>query len=401
MRIAIPMPAPVPVPPAAPAGLDRAALAQVAAIAAGTPWQALDALVAEHGRAAPAGPAGFVATAVVPPQPPPALPAGAAAAVSAVLQGTAAALPSLGRVPAAATGPVAAALAASPLPALALRAAGGDRLTLSPALATTAAAPLPAAGRGPVGDVLGRLLTGLTGEGQGQVTVTVLGSAQLPSPPLPTTRGPQDLLQLLVRAVAVGSDRQAVDLTLGLHLLRQASAAVSVDARVLDAVRAALEQLASREIDLELPVSSSALAGQSVRFQAQFDPAALWPMQSFLLSGLLIFGRARPVIDDAPVDDVDDADGQPAAHDDDAREDRDSSSQQQPMAEAESADLPTPLPADGGAPFISASRWLELELRHWRVQVQRWMALPVDAPRNSKAGSGRVSAAGLGAATTP
>ena len=36
------------------------------------------------------------------------------------------------------------------------------------------------------------------------------------------------------------------------------------------------------------------------------------------------------------------------------------------------------LPEDGGPPIISASHWLELELRHWRSQLRLWMALPAE-----------------------
>lgn len=387
MRIAIPMPVTGPptgaaLPATVQTPLDRAALAQVASLAAGAPWRALDLLMAERSVAAPASPItnpGMTA----PPAASMVLPPGTAAALGAVLNGSRGALPTLGTLPAATPAPVAAALAASPLPALALQAAGRDRLTLSPALALAATAEPAAASRGPVGDVLSRMLNALTGDRQGQLTVTAFGTAASAAPTAPSAppaRAPQDLLQLLVRGIAVGSDRQAVELTLGLQLLRQAPAAVIVDAGVLEAVRAALEQLASREIDLDLPGSAQALAGQSARFQAQFDPAALWPMQSFLLSGLLIFGRVRPVIDEAAVDESEDA-GDPEA-DTEPREDADDREAEPPRSsasEAETPDLPTPLAADGGAPFISASRWLELELRHWRVQVQRWMALPVEA----------------------
>jgi hypothetical protein len=39
-------------------------------------------------------------------------------------------------------------------------------------------------------------------------------------------------------------------------------------------------------------------------------------------------------------------------------------------------DEPSPLAEDGGPPFISGRRWLELELRHLRLQMRNWMGLP-------------------------
>lgn len=386
MRIEIPMPSVASAASLPPAGLrlDRAAIAQIAALAAATPWTALDALVADRA-ATPGSPVPVGG----PQSPPP------AAAIPAALAAAAA-----GAVPATLPGPVPAALVgagstlpSAPLPpglptvaAGALPVAGPDRLTLSALAAAPRLGAVPA-GAGPVGDFVGRVLQALTGDAAGTVTLTAFGTPPAATPATvasPASRLPQDLLQLLLRGSLAGADGQQVELTVGLSVTRQAPAGVLVDAAVLEAVRGALEQLASREVDLDFPGNAASLAGQSLRFQASFDPLALWPMQSFLLSGLLIFGRARPLADDELAADEagDDEPVEAKPIDDDPERDARQSPDTPPKKKARRPrpvpDTPTPLPADGGLPIISASHWLELELRHWRVQVRRWMALPVE-----------------------
>jgi hypothetical protein len=394
MRIAIPQ-LPSPTPPA-PVRLDRAAIAQVAAVAAAMPWTALDALVADRAASGRAGASPVPGPIPVPvpvqgPLPSGSLPLSTGAAQRAgLVPGLGAPLPA-GASPTPVSGlPIAVASAAPvPLPALAglpsmamSLAAGPDRLSLSTVAATPRLAMAPGT-QGSTGDWLRGVLAALTGD-DGAVS---LGSFGLPpgrEPSVvaaPGSRNPQDLLQLLLRGTAVGSDQRAVEVTLGLTVQRQAQAGVLLDAALLDAVHGALEQLASREVDLDFPGAVASLAGQSLRFQASFDPLALWPMQSFLLSGLLIFGRARPLAEDELEvgDGEDETETEPQPVDDGAeREARQSPDQppKKPKRRRAALDAPTPLPADGGAPIISAGHWLELELRHWRVQVRRWMALP-------------------------
>lgn len=257
---------------------------------------------------------------------------------------------------------------------------GGDRLTLSPAMAAARPDQAPLAGK-PAGEFMLDLLSALSGEPRSQLQQFTSGE---PATALPgaiaslATKGPNELLQLLVRGSVRGEDAKQVDLTLGLSVQRQPGAA-TVDAAVLDAVRAALEQLARSEIELDYPGSAAALAGHSARFQAALEPQGLWPLQSFLLSGLLILGRARDA--DSAVGGLDDDDDEAEA-DDAASDERDADAQAReapPRARRRKpalAEVPTPLAADGGPPIISANRWLELELRHWRSQLRLWMALP-------------------------
>lgn len=391
MRIAANPPAPPPalalklptaalaaaVRPAAP--LDQAALLQVAAIAAGTPWTALDHLVA-----AERGGSGLVPGATVPV--PSALPAAVREAVQTLLTpSTAAPLPAVNRLagPAAPTAPAA-------IPALLVNAAATqavaaarDRLSLSPLTATLRADPAAPKAQPSIEFTL-KLLAGLTGEPTSRLQLLAFGAPGMADSPVAAliAKGPGELLQLLVRGTVHSADAKQVEVTLGLSVQRQAGP-VLLDAVALDSIRATLEQLAQMQIDLDYPGAAAGLAGHSARFQAVLDPVGLWPMQSFILSGLLILGQARdaPEVDDVGEADDTEPDAQAAGEDGDGRDPERDATAQAPRAMAETtADTPPASldPADGGLPIISASHWLELELRHWRVQLRRWMALQAD-----------------------
>jgi len=177
-----------------------------------------------------------------------------------------------------------------------------------------------------------------------------------------------------VRGSVHSADAQLIDLTLGLSVQRQAGAPV-IDRAVLALIQTSLEELARSEIKLDYPGTAAALAGHSARFQAVLDPLALWPMQSFLLSGLLILGPAR---EQGDVDEISEEGAAESNQDQREPEDQADDAKKQPLQskEALSPTELTPLPGDGGLPIISASHWLELELRHWRSQLRLWMALP-------------------------
>ena len=359
------------------AGLDQAALLQVAAIAAGTPWTALDHLVAaERGGSGPAP--GTTVPA------PPALPAAVRDAVQMLLTpGTSATTAAAVNLLAGPTAP----LAPGAIPALRVQAAamqatavGGDRLTLSPLTATLRTEPAALKGQPSVEFTL-KLLAGLTGEPPGRLQLLAFGAPGMADSPVSAlmAKAPGELLQLLVRGTVHSADAKQVEVTLGLSVQRQAGP-MRLDAAALDTIRATLEQLAQMQIDLDYPGAAAALAGHSARFQAVLDPVGLWPMQSFLLSGLLILGQAR---DKTALDEIDAADdtapdAQATGEDDDGRDPERDAPAEAPRGLAETtADTPPASldPADGGLPIISASHWLELELRHWRVQLRRWMAL--------------------------
>lgn len=364
-------------PPAAPlpaglrtASVDPAVVLQAAAVVAATPWTALDHLAADR------APMSVPSSPVVPPAVPPLSPvAPAAAAVAALLAPVSSATGALPVVPGAAgptAGWTAGWVAARP---------AADRLTLSPA--TVALPPDPAAAGRPAAALMLDLLGGLTGEPASRLHLLAAGGPDLAAATAtvtPAARGPGEWLQVLVRGIVHGLDERQVDVTLGLSLQRQ-TGPVPVDATRLELIRATLEQLAQATVDLDYPGSAAALAGHSLRFQAVLDPAGLWPMQSFLLSGLLILGPAREAA--APTDTPDAAEAcdadDTAGGDDQAPADDEAAEPEDPAHGDEPPALPaaSELSADGGPPLISARQWLDLELRHWRRQLRSWMQLPM------------------------
>lgn len=333
------------------AAADRATLIQVAALAARMPWTVLDSLVA------------------VPALPPPQIPL------------TIASIPSL-LIEAASSGaarlqPPPSLLAATTAPELLAATKLGDRLSLSPAIVALHNDPvLPKAN--PTVEFTLNLLAGLTGEPRSRLLL--VPDTRMASDPTAiaslAAKGPNELLQLLVRGSVQGADARLIDLTLGLSLQRQAGAPV-IDRAVLALIQTRLETLARTEIKLDYPDASTALAGHSVRFQAVLDPLALWPMQSFLLSGLLILGPAREQDD---VDEIGEKGATESNQDQREPEEQADEAQEHPLQskEAQPPTELTPLPGDGGLPIISANHWLALELRHWRSQLRLWMALPAE-----------------------
>lgn len=355
-----------------PAAADPALLLQVAAIASATPWTALDHLVvADRAPAAIAGVPGPGSSPVVP---------GEAPQVPATVVTMAA----HGR-PGGSSALIAAAPAAVAASTVAARAAtiARDRLTLSPATAALRGDPQAASGR-PGAAFMLDLLAGLTGEAPECLQLLAFGAPGEVDDAVagPALRGPGEWLQLLVRGTVHGTDARQLDVTLGLSVQRQ-SGATLLDGVALESLRASLEQLARSPAELDYPGPAAALAGHSARFQAVLDPAGLWPMQSFILSGLLILGGARED-DELPDDGGDDEDLDPGPQD----EGRDGeAAARTPLPPPKrrrakpAAALPASLlPADGGPPIITASHWLSLELRHWRTQLRQWMQLPALAP---------------------
>ncbi len=349
---------------------DRSILLRAAALAASSPWPGLGNASGDDGPGNTPAPLPLLAVAPLPA-------VGLPAAPPAVLSSTTSLLASLqdASLPAAKGLPM-------PIPAAmsgALTAAFADRLSLSPATASLRTGSATQASDKPAVELTLNLLSALTGEPRSRLQLLAFGT---PTPGNPdavaglAAKGANELLQLLVRGTVHGADGKQLDLTLGMSLQRQAAASV-LDASMLDAIRSTLEQLARSEIKLDYPGASAALAGHSARFQAVLDPLGLWPMQSFLLSGLLILGQAWDGDEVAELDEEEDA---APSRDTDTDEQDPTSEQQQPKREAQALalDEPTPLPADGGLPIISANRWLELELRHWRSQLRLWMALPAE-----------------------
>ncbi|WP_293397711.1 hypothetical protein [Nevskia sp.] len=329
---------------------DRSTLIQVAALAAGMPWTVLDGLVAvPDAHAVPPPPAAALLVASTPPSLVAASPSPASG------QSQAPAQPSI---------------VATTLKLV-------DRLSLSPATVALRSDPVLPKGSPTVEFTL-NLLAGLTGEPRSRLLL--VPDTRTPGDPAAiaslASKGPNEPLQLLVRGSVHGADARLIDLTLGLSVQRQAGAPV-IDRAVLALIQASLEELARSEIKLDYPGAAAALAGHSARFQAVLDPLALWPMQSFLLSGLLILGPAR---EQDEVDEISEEGAAASNHDQREPEEPSDEAKERSLQpkEAQPPTELTPLPADGGPPIISASHWLELELRHWRSQLRMWMALPAE-----------------------
>ncbi len=346
--------------------LDQATLLQVAAIAASTPWSALDQLVSADRSPLPVQVREALLTAI--------------SSLPNVVTS-----PSTNPQPLVAgpgSVPVPAVLAAVAADAAALAATiSRDRLSLSPTVAALRTDPAALQGR-PTAEFMLNLLVGLTGEPPDRLQLLAFGA---PGPSDNTVaslaaKGPGELLQLLVRGTVHSADAKLIEVTLGLSVQRQPGSAL-LDGTVLDSIRATVEALAQMQIDLDYPGAAAGLAGHSARFQAVLDPLGLWPMQSFVLSGLLILGRARDD-DEDPIDDLDDQQSPPDRADEQDMQEQGKEPPPRPKRKkAKALAEPTPLPADGGLPIISGSHWLELELQHWRTQLRQWMTLPVLASR--------------------
>lgn len=264
-----------------------------------------------------------------------------------------------------------------PLPGLgaAAPAAGHERLSLSAPLAAQRG-DLAAFVQTPVGRLLVEILEALSGEPRARLQLFTAGQdggTRTALSAIPAARLQDEVLQLLVQGRIRGADGRQVDLSLGLSLQRQPGAA-GPDAGVQSAVRAAIDQLAQTPLDLDYPGDVAALAGQRLPVHGLLDPQGIWPLQTYLLSGLLVLGRARVP---EPADEVEET------------EDEDSPETRDEAADADARDLPAPKPRkarkpapeplqpdDGGPPIISGRRWLELELQHLQSQLRLWMGLP-------------------------
>lgn len=265
--------------------------------------------------------------------------------------------------------------------------ASRERLSLSAPLAAQRA-DLAAFVQTPVGRLLVEVLEALSGEPRTQLQLFSAaaqdGGARTALSAIPAARTQDEVLQLLVQGRLRGADGKLVDLNLGLSLQRQPGAAAP-DASVQSAVRAAIDQLAQTPLDLDYPGDIAALAGQRVPIQGLLDPQGIWPLQTYLLSGLLVLGRARMP---EPADEVDETEDETGT-DEDSRhasqhEDSDAEAREQPAPKSRKARKPAaePLqPDDGGPPIISGRRWLELELQHLQSQLRLWMGLPPLPPQ--------------------
>lgn len=243
-----------------------------------------------------------------------------------------------------------------------------DRVSLSAAAGASIAAK-PAQVSQPPGQLLLNVLEAVTGEPASQLQMLEFRAPSAPA--TSATYSPQllsdssrDVLQLLSQGAIRTMDGKMVPFDFALTAHRGGSPA----AAVLTSLVLNMPPPQGRAL-LDYPGPAADLAGQVLNFQAVLDPRALWPLQSFLLSGLLTLRRAR---DEEPEDELyrlaewsDDADQ------DEQGEPRKRKRQARPVPEDEIS----PLPEDGGPPIISGRRWLELEMRHLRVQMRQWMGL--------------------------
>lgn len=185
-----------------------------------------------------------------------------------------------------------------------------------------------------------------------------------------TSYGPQlatakvsDSLNLLLQGVVRTADGQQLPFGLTAAVARGA-----IDTAHLPTLMALLSQ---QDLMVDYPGVARDLAGQALHFQLALDPRNLWPLQSFLFSGSLTLGNAKPTPHDEEEwqwvweEDEDPHDGLPR--------------QRRRKLKPKPHDPVNEMPDDGGPPLISGGRWLELELRHLRQELRIWMGLPEPA----------------------
>jgi hypothetical protein len=241
-----------------------------------------------------------------------------------------------------------------------------DRVSLSQAT-VSAQADLSALSLKPSGQFVLDLIETLTGEPRSQLQWLGAGFPGTEVPDYTARAGPE-ALQVLVQGSVRSHDQQLINLMLRLTVTKLPGMPGSDPA-----IQEAVQQWAQNRILLEYPGNAADLAGYRLNFQAALDPRGMWPIQSFMMSGMLSLSIAAE--EDAedewlfPEWEADNADDVPPKR---------HSKKPRPKAEDELS----PLPADGGPPIISARRWLELELRYLRTQVRLWMGLPASYAYN-------------------
>ena len=242
-----------------------------------------------------------------------------------------------------------------------------DHVTLSP----TAAAVLtdmPALASKPSAQFLMHVLGAITGEPESQLQLLNLKAPPLLGAsasygPLATGDKRADMLSLFAQGAIRSLDQKVIPF--GLSVMASRSSGIAEAG--LPSLQAA-QLLAHSKIELDYPGPAADLAGHSLNFQASLDPRALWPMQSFLMSGALTLGRAREK-------DLEDELFDALAEEEESETDQQSPRERKKKSKMLVPDKPTPLAEDGGPPIITSRRWLELELRHLRLQMRNWMGL--------------------------
>lgn len=261
-------------------------------------------------------------------------------------------------------------------PTVPLAPASPDRLSLS-AAALGLRPVLEEPARTAVGQFAAELLESLTGEPRSSLQFldpglrSALGADYVAL----AAKGADAALRLLVQGSVRSEDDQALDLSLRLTVQPQAGAELP-DLATRVAIRDALDQLAQARPLLDFPGPAAKLAGQSLQFEAAFDPRQNWTLPGFYLSGMLLIGLAR---NPEPWERIDEDDGPVADDEPSPQAESESAEQDAPAPRRRRKKKPRPeqpTPDDGGPPIISASHWLELELHHWRTQLRLWMSLP-------------------------
>ena len=246
-----------------------------------------------------------------------------------------------------------------------------DRLTLSRTAAAMLTEVPDRAGK-PDGRFLLRLLEVLTGEPPDRLQLLELRDS--PGSGIDETYGPQsgtskpaESLHLLTQGTIHSADQKAIPFRFSLTAVRSALTGSVGTLEILDSL-----SIMKASVLLEYPGLASELAGNSLNFHAELSPQALWPLHSFLLSGLLSLGSASEA-------DLDDGPGTVTPNEEDQAAGEESPPHKKKQAKLRIEDEVSALPEDGGPPVISGRRWLELELRHLRAQVRSWMGLELAA----------------------
>jgi hypothetical protein len=242
-----------------------------------------------------------------------------------------------------------------------------DHVTLSPT-ATAVLTETPTLASKPSAQFLMHVLEAITGEPESQLQWLSLKAP--PAPGVTTSYGPLqvsdksvDMLSLFTQGTIRSLDQKMIPF--GFSVTASRSNGVAETAMTNPQ---ASQWLAQSKIVLDYPGPAADLAGHSLSFQTALDPRALWPMQSFMMSGALTMGRAREKnLEDELLDIL--------ADEEESAADQPPPRQRKKKAKPLVLDEPTPLAEDGGPPIITSRRWLELELRHLRLQMRNWMGL--------------------------
>lgn len=219
--------------------------------------------------------------------------------------------------------------------------------------------------------IVGALLDALGGDGAAlleRLMLTVRDAATLPdnsgdspvysAPARPGSgTGSTLLTSLLLQGTTQTADRQSLSYRAALTMDRQALSTLAPALAGLAADSDALKNLA-----LDIRGAVPELAGQQFTYTLSLDPRALWPAQSFILSGWIAMQKPPAARCRAGGETRPEEEDQEGAAPNPGR-------RRKPPAEAHEAEEID----DGGPPVISGRRWLSFKLRHLYARLRAWL----------------------------